>query len=71
MSSKDCPLAPWEQEYERERIMAARTHFTKQQWRAKGRWVVVSDEEAPRVTVTRNGRTLYLFSEDQTEEARQ
>jgi hypothetical protein len=62
-------LTPWEQEYEQQKSETPRTLFTRSQWRAKGRMVIVGDEEARKSIVARsNGHTLLLFSEDQTRE---
>jgi hypothetical protein len=67
--AKNVGLAPWEQDYEEQKREAERTLFSRSQWRAKGRMVIVGDEEARKTIVARgNGHTLLLFSEDQTRE---
>ena len=64
-------LAPWEVEngFDAEG-QSIRTHFSRSQWRAKGRMVLVGNADAVRVIVARNGYTLHLFSVDQTRERR-
>ena len=67
--AKNVGLAPWEQEYEEQKRETERTLFTRSQWRAKRRMVIVGDEEARKTVISRsNGRALLLYSEDQTRE---
>lgn len=67
MSGKNCGLAPWESQYWREKQAEERTHFTREQWRAKGRRVVVPDAEAVKVFQTKNGNSLRLYRLEQTD----
>jgi hypothetical protein len=62
-------LTPWEEENERETKIAQRTSLTRSQWWDMGRKVIASNAEAVKtITVRSTGNTLYLFSEEQTEE---
>jgi len=75
--AKNVGLAPWEKEHGEEqevdewkKKLAARKYLTRGQWwHGYDRRVIVSDAEARNVRTTLNGRTLHLFSVDQTEEA--
>jgi hypothetical protein len=58
-------FASWELEHFRQKRLDERTTFTRDQWKRKGKYVVVEDQEARRSIVTRAGHTLHLFSEDQ------
>ena len=65
---KNVELAPWERDYLRQKRGVTRTMFSISQWAAKGKRVVVGNQEARRVIVTSTGHRLHLFSEDQTEQ---
>ena len=65
--AKNVGLAPWEQDYQEQKRETERTLFSRSQWRAKGRMVIVGDEKARKSVVARsNGNVLLLYSEDQT-----
>jgi hypothetical protein len=67
--AKNVGLAPWELAYQQQQREATRTLFSRSQFKKeKARRVVVGDEEARRVIVTRSGHRPHLFSEDQTVE---
>lgn len=61
-------LTPFERDYRQHR-RGERTNFTRTQWRERGRWVTVTDDEAVHVIVTKAGHRLLLFGESQTEAA--
>jgi hypothetical protein len=66
---KDSQYAPWELEQEKQKRIEERKHFTRAQWGAKGRYVVVPDSQSVKVIPVRStGNTLHLFSEEQTVE---
>jgi hypothetical protein len=62
-------LTPFELAYQRQKRGGEqqRTLFSRTQWAAKGRRVVVQNSEG-RAIVTRAGHMLHLFSEIQTEQ---
>lgn len=69
--------APWEREHmleeqrleEWKRKISTRKFLTRGQWfHGFNRLVTVQEAEARKVITTMNGRTLHLFSEDQTVE---
>ena len=61
-------LAPWEEEYARDKKIAERTSFTRSQWFSMGRRVWASNADAVKtITVRSTGATLFLFDESQTE----